>query len=291
MIEKQAEKPKTIEKPAERAVKPVSVETPAPVKPEKAEQMQLSFRNPAAVLREDAASTIPEPVKVRNYSEEKPRVQPMPEKAAPVREEKSVQPPVAKEPEIEVPPFKVIGVAFKTYIMVETGDSPLLIDQHAAHERLQYEKYMALAEAGAASQQLLTPLVIHVSAKEMALIEENKDSLTEAGYDVEPFGDSDIQVRAVPFIMGRAEIRPLFMETIQSLSRLKAATIDARRASIMQMACKSAVKAGDSLTESEISVLIADMLKTGAPPTCPHGRPVAKVLSKREIEKMFKRIQ
>ena len=137
----------------------------------------------------------------------------------------------------------------------------------------------------------MTPLVIHVSAKEMALIEDNKAALSEAGYDVEPFGVSDIQVRAVPFIMGKAEIRPLFMETLQSLGKLKAAAIDARRAGIMQMACKSAVKAGNRLTDSEISALIMDMLKTGAPPTCPHGRPVAKVLSRREIEKMFKRIQ
>ena len=283
---------------AKETGKPVSVDTPAPEKkPEKPQQMQLDFRMPAnsGVLREDMASAIPEPLIVHRFgaeatakSEAKEKDIPSTAAKAPEKEVEKIE---AKQPEIDVPPFSVIGVAFNTYILVETGDSLLMIDQHAAHERLQYEKYMALAEAGAASQQLLTPLVIHVSAKEMALIEENKASLNEAGYDVEPFGDSDIQVRAVPFIMGKAEIRPLFMETLQSLGKLKAAAIDARRASIMQMACKSAVKAGDRLTDSEISALIADMLKTGAPPTCPHGRPVAKVLSKREIEKMFKRIQ
>ena len=161
----------------------------------------------------------------------------------------------------------------------------------AAHERLQYEKLMARASEGTASQQLLAPIVIHLSAREMAVISDNLSLLAEAGYEVEPFGEQDIRVRAVPFVMGKAEVRPLFLEMIQSLNQLKAATLDARRSEIMQMACKSAVKAGDSLSDSEIAVLIADMQRTGAPPTCPHGRPVVKTLTKRDLEKMFKRIQ
>ena len=218
-----------------------------------------------------------------------PEVKPAPApeaKAAPVTEAKP-----APAPEKELPPFRVIGVAFKTYILVEAGDTLMLIDQHAAHERLQYEKYMARAQAGAASQQLLSPLILHLSGKEMAVIEDNLETLSDAGYTVEPFGETDIRVTAVPFVMGKAEVRPLFLEMLQSLSQLKAATIDARRAEIMQMACKSAVKAGDSLTDSEIAALIRDMLETGAPPTCPHGRPVVKTLNRRELEKMFRRIQ
>ena len=188
-------------------------------------------------------------------------------------------------------PFRIIGVAFRTYILVECGETLLLIDQHAAHERLQYERLMARASEGTASQQLLAPIVIHLSAREMAVISDNLSLLAEAGYEVEPFGEQDIRVRAVPFVMGKAEVRPLFLEMIQSLNQLKAATLDARRSEIMQMACKSAVKAGDSLSDSEISALIADMQKTGAPPTCPHGRPVVRTLTKRDLEKMFKRIQ
>ena len=199
--------------------------------------------------------------------------------------------PVEAAPAAAEIPFRIIGVAFKTYILVECGETLLLIDQHAAHERLQYEKLMARVSAGTASQQLLAPIVIHLSAREMAVISDNLDLLSEAGYEVEPFGEQDIRVRAVPFVMGKAEVRPLFLEMIQSLNQLKAATVDARRSEIMQMACKSAVKAGDSLSDSEIAALIADMQSTGAPPTCPHGRPVAKTLTKRDLEKMFKRIQ
>ena len=198
----------------------------------------------------------------------------------------SEMPPVENEPE-----YRVLGVAFKTYILIESGEALLLIDQHAAHERLMFEKFRKQMEAGEASQGLLTPIVIRVSAKEMSLIVENKQFLNEAGYEVESFGETDVQIRAVPYIMGKAEVRPLFMETIGALSRLKTATRDARYAELAQMACKAAVKGGDSLSESEIDALIREMLSTGAPPTCPHGRPVVKMISRRDLEKMFKRIQ
>lgn len=201
------------------------------------------------------------------------------------------RPPETENKQMEAAPYRVIGVLLKTYILVEAGDSLLLIDQHAAHERLQYEKYMAQLEAGSASQQLLTPIILHLSGREMALIQENMEILNDAGYTVEPFGEMDIQVRAVPYILGKAELKPIFMDMINSLNKLKNATIDARRAQVMQMACKSAVKAGDSLSKSEIHALIQQMLATGAPPTCPHGRPVMKSISQRELEKMFKRIQ
>ncbi len=201
--------------------------------------------------------------------------------------------PVAPAPKAEpdAPEYRVIGTVLKTYILIEADDSLVLIDQHAAHERLQYEKFMAQLEAGRGSQQLLTPLVVRLSAREMALILDNIEVLRDAGYEVEPFGETDIQVRSVPFILGKADLRPAFMDTINALNRLRNATIDLRRAEVMQMACKSAVKGGDPLSRDEVESLIRQMLSTGAPPTCPHGRPVMKSISRREFEKMFKRIQ
>ena len=189
------------------------------------------------------------------------------------------------------PAYRVVGVAFKTYIILEVNDTLLLIDQHAAHERLRYEMYCRQLESGTASQQLLTPLIVRLSEREMALIMDNIELLSDAGYTVEPFGEHDIQVRAVPHVLGKAELKLLFMDMLNSLNRLKAATLDARRAEIMQMACKSAIKGGDALSESEIDALIGEMLETGAPPTCPHGRPVVKQVSRRDLEKLFKRIQ
>ena len=197
----------------------------------------------------------------------------------------------ATPPEKPKPSYRVIGVAMNTYILIEADDALLLIDQHAAHERLQYEKFMAQLEAGRGSQQLLTPMILRLSARETALILDNVEVLRDSGYDVEPFGETDIQVRAVPFILGRAELKPAFMDVIDALNPLRNATVDLRRAEVMQMACKSAVKGGDPLSRDEIEALITQMLETGAPPTCPHGRPVMKSISRREMEKLFKRIQ
>ena len=299
-----------VQKPAAVPLMQESAKAPAPKAP-KPEQTRMELRTDArpGVLREKPnvldnrelkTLTIPN----REISVGTPasdaavEPQPAPQKLsandvqAPTQPKEPAKPTEAAAPAVEEEtPFRIIGVAFKTYILVECGDSLLLIDQHAAHERLQYEKLMARASAGAASQQLLAPIVIHLSAREMAVISDNLDLLSEAGYEVEPFGEQDVRVRAVPFVMGKAEVRPLFLDLIQSLNQLKAATVDARRSEIMQMACKSAVKAGDRLSDSEIAALIADMQRTGAPPTCPHGRPVVKALTKRDLEKMFKRIQ
>ena len=191
----------------------------------------------------------------------------------------------------ERPPYRVIGVLFKTYILLECEDAFLLIDQHAAHERLRYDALAKAVEEGVASQRLLTPQIVRVSAREMALVEENMDALSAAGYDISPIGERDLQIRAVPHINGHAETTPRFMDVIDALSGLGSAALEARRDEILQRACKGAVKAGDALSPSEIEALLAQMEASGAPPTCPHGRPVIKTFSRREIERMFRRIQ
>ncbi len=190
------------------------------------------------------------------------------------------------------PAYRVIGTLFKTYILIELDESLLLIDQHAAHERILYEKFnRRLESGGTASQPLLVPMVIDVAQREMSLLQEFDESLRAAGYEVEPFGERSVSVRAVPFILGRAEVRPAFMDMLESLDRLAAAAKEARRDELAMMACKAAVKGGDSLSTSEINALIDTMRETGASPTCPHGRPVSRTLTRREIEKMFRRIQ
>ena len=129
----------------------------------------------------------------------------------------------------------------------------MLIDQHAAHERLRYDALAKAVEEGVASQRLLTPQIVRVSAREMTLVEENMDALTAAGYDISPIGDRDLQIRAVPHIHGHAELTPRFMDVISSLSGLGSAALEARRDEILQAACKGAVKAGDALSDSEIT--------------------------------------
>lgn len=200
--------------------------------------------------------------------------------------------PVASAPaKPAAPAFRVIGVAFNTYVLVETQGALIMIDQHAAHERILYEKYAPLLEQGRAAQQLLTPVILQVSKKELAQIEEQRQLLESAGFQVEPFGEGALAVRAVPFVLGQADLRPLFMEMLDRLDQLKYATVEKRRMELIQTSCKHAVKGGDPLSKEEIAQLLETMLETRSPSTCPHGRPVARSFSRGELERMFKRQQ
>lgn len=187
--------------------------------------------------------------------------------------------------------YRLIGVAFRTYVLLEYEDTLVMIDQHAAHERLLYERYQHRLEQGGAAQQLLVPMVIDVSAQEQAILMDNEKLLSEAGFDVEPFGMHAVRVRSVPFVLGQAELSPFFMQMLDQLNRLKGAAEDRRRGDLIQFCCKRAVKAGDKLSEDEIQALLKEMRDTAAPPTCPHGRPILRVLGKGELERMFKRQQ
>lgn len=188
------------------------------------------------------------------------------------------------------PEWKIVGVTFSTYIFVESGDTLYAIDQHAAHERVLYEKYMKEWESGIQSQILLTPYTLTVSAAEKAQIMENRELLYEVGFDVDDFGDRDIQVRAVPQIMGEPDLRPFFLMGASELKRLRSAPLQAKRDAIMQAACKHAIKGGDPLSRADIESLLDQMRATGAPANCPHGRPVIIAIPKSELEKRFSRI-
>ena len=251
-----------------------------------AERKRIGLENGDWNLRESLVPAAP-PSRTSKPSVESPG--PRPEQAqgqgAPAPKPEQLQLPQ------ERPPYRVIGVLFKTYILLECEDAFLLIDQHAAHERLRYDALAKAVEEGVASQRLLTPQIVRVSAREMALVEENMDALSAAGYDISPIGERDLQIRAVPHINGHAETTPRFMDVIDALSGLGSAALEVRRDEILQRACKGAVKAGDALSPSEIEALLAQMEASGAPPTCPHGRPVIKTFSRREIERMFRRIQ
>ena len=139
-------------------------------------------------------------------------------------------------------------------------------------------------------QPLLTPIILSMSPRERDILLDNEELLLEAGYEISAFGARDIQVTAVPHVLGQAELRPLFMELIDQLDQLKNATIDRRRSEVIMASCKRAVKGGDRLTDIEIKALIDDMLTTDAPPNCPHGRPIMKIFRKYEVERMFHRV-
>lgn len=240
----------------------------------------------APSLMEKAAGTVKEPI-----PEEKPIVAPKEnisrEMPLPAQQILSI-PDEAPEQKAEAKP-RLIGCFARTYLLVEWEDNLLLVDQHAAHERILYEQFKRALEKGNASQRLLAPIVAPLSPREQSILMENKPLLEAAGYELEPFGERDVRVWAVPYILGQAELKPLFLEMIDQLDQLKNAAIERRRDVVIQASCKKAVKAGDTLTQEEMEVLLQDMQETKAPPTCPHGRPVLKVFRKGEIERMFRR--
>ena len=187
--------------------------------------------------------------------------------------------------------YSMVGVAFDTYIILQNDKQLLLIDQHAAHERILYEKLMREIDAGTGSQMLMVAQVVQVTPQDAAKIETYAEEIKAAGFEIEPFGDNAYQIRAVPNVLGVPQSRSAFLEMVDHLGELRVlSTQQKRRDAILQMACKKAVKGGDRLTMEEIRPLLADMLLSSAPPTCPHGRPLVVVLTRSEIEKRFRRI-
>lgn len=188
--------------------------------------------------------------------------------------------------------YSVVGVAFDTYIILQNSKQLLFIDQHAAHERILYERLMREVDTtGCISQQLLTPILVRVTPQDVAKIEEYAQDIRAAGYDAQPFGDNTYQLRAVPNILGEPQGKAAFLEMVDRLGELRVlATQKKRRDAILQMACKKAVKSGDKLTIEEIQSLLSDILTAASPPTCPHGRSFIVTLTRTELEKRFKRI-
>ncbi len=179
-----------------------------------------------------------------------------------------------------------------TYIAAETRESIILIDQHAAHERILYEQLgEEFKKTRIASQRLLIPFSIELSRAGAALISEKTDVFNSAGFDVEHFGENSFTLRAIPASLNRAEPRRLFLEVVDdllTLGKIKEQS-EFMDKMITVMACRGAIKAGDKLQEDEMRGLIQNLSKTQSPYFCPHGRPTIIRLTLRELEKRFKR--
>ena len=190
------------------------------------------------------------------------------------------------------PLFRFFGVAFDTFWLFEEGERLLWVDQHAAHERMLYDKFWKQYEGGRVSQQLLAPQLVQLAAHECALVESLGDVLTEAGFDIEPFDETAVAVHAIPTIFGQnASARELLLEALDEWQAQRGqVTRERMRRQVIQMACKKAIKAGDKLSDKDVAHLLHHMLKDGVMPTCPHGRPIVTEMTRRDLEKRFKRV-
>jgi len=219
-------------------------------------------------------------------------LQPEPEDAEPGGFTQTVSQPgaAARVPEQEgslpeeplIVPYgeRVIGSFADTYILVEQGDNLLIIDRHAAHERLLYDKF--ISGRFSASQPLLVPQVVRLSHAEKNLIVENLDVFLSLGFDIEPFGELEYKISAVPMLFYNAGIYEMLAAALEEISE-KTDDVVIKRDRIIRAACRSAVKAGDKLSEEEVLSLVDSFLRTNVIPTCPHGRPVISVLTKKQI--------
>ena len=188
-----------------------------------------------------------------------------------------------------IPDFKIIGEAFKTYIFVELENKMLMIDKHAAHERILFEKFKA--QQTSFQQMLLVPVTVNLSPDEYNAVLENKELLYKAGYDIEDFGDRCVKVNACPTELVDDDIVAITGEIASYLSMNQKTVMPEKLDWIYHsMACRAAIKAGNTTTDYELRKFTEELLSRDDIRYCPHGRPVMVEVNKRDLEKQFKRI-
>ncbi len=190
----------------------------------------------------------------------------------------------------KLPAMRVIGQIQNSYIIADSEDGLYIIDQHAAEERVNYEKFMSqVSENSIGVQQLLNPIIVELSPKEAELVESNLELLNRLGFRTQEFGKNTFVVRTFPTILAKQQDKQLFLDIVAELEKQKNKIEEEKERLIIIMACKSSVKAHDSLTLPQMSKLIEELSKAEFPYSCPHGRPTIINLTKDEIEKRFKR--
>lgn len=246
------QKPVNVERPQFTPVKKVEVSVPKEFKPRVTE--------PTVPKNTDTVSVL------QKFKFEEPKVEF-------VEEEKKFS-------------YKIIGQLFDTYVILELENEILLMDQHAAHERMIYEHLTRLnEEKETAYQMLLSPVAITLSASEYDAVEDKKETLEKYGFVVEDFGSNTILVRQVPVSLRDDDIKNVILDIINNSST------DYMEENIHTIACKAAIKANKKLSDKEIDELVRLFVSEGGVNTCPHGRPIMVKITKYELEKMFKRIQ
>ncbi len=192
----------------------------------------------------------------------------------------------------KIPPYKFVGIAFSTYIIIEMEKDLYIIDQHAAHERIMYEKIKEnyYNDSQKDSQLMLLPDIINLTHKEMDIAKDNMEMFIKAGFMVEEFGENTIRLSGVPNICIDMDTKELFLETLDEINSVaRTAKQEIEEKFISTVACKAAVKANMALTKEEVDNLMKQLLVLNNPFTCPHGRPTAIKMTKIDIEKKFSR--
>ena len=197
----------------------------------------------------------------------------------------------AAQPRIDPAALVYKGELFQTYLLYECGDTAYFIDQHAAHERILFDKLKEKWETrDVVSQPMLMPFVYNGNAQEFAFLQRNFSLLREMGFEIEEFGDTSVRVSAVPAQLMGMDLDAFFAEVLSSMESLRAIRLaDLLKDKLATAACKAAVKGGERLSEEEVRALVARM-QGDMGMKCPHGRPAVVTMKRSELEKLFKRI-
>lgn len=264
------------------------------------------FQPAAPSVWDRPQNAAPKPAAGWGNAEERPAVPeiretavPQPVKPAPAAPGSVPQPPEqTRLAEVETPEEaaavpRLVGIVFDTYWIFETGDRLLWLDQHAAHERILYDRFMKRYDGEQISQRLLSPQLVQLSGRDMALFEEIQPYLEKAGFQAETFDERSVAVHAIPTLFGEnGDPKELFLEALDQWQQGRGEkTSDRMRSQVAQMACKHAIKGGDKLNPQEIQGFLKEMLQSQSMPTCPHGRPIVVETTRYALEKRFKRIQ
>ena len=187
---------------------------------------------------------------------------------------------------------KIIGQLFDTYWLIEYVDKLFIIDQHAAHEKVLYERTMnRLKDKEFTSQTISPPIVMSLDANEVEMLNRHKEQIERMGYVVEPFGGKEYMISAIPDNLFNVDMKDLFIEMLDDFSNISGKeTPELILEKVASMSCKAAVKGNDKLSLQEIDSLVEELLTLDNPYNCPHGRPTIISMTKYEIEKKFKRI-
>ena len=252
---------------------------------EKARPVVAERAVPVATQEKKAPAPQPAPVVEEAVEEEKPIPvveEPVEETSAPAAEPEPAPQPTQEEP------WVVRGELFHTYIMVEQGDKVVLIDKHAAHERVNFDRLKA-QNYQPMVQELLTPITLTLGPQERQALLDGQEVLEGFGFQLEEFGSGSLAVRAVPDYLETGDVEPTLLELAKKLRLTGWADPGAARDEVMHtMACKAAIKGGQRNDPQELE-RVAGLVMGGAVKYCPHGRPVAIELTRGELEKQFKR--
>lgn len=197
----------------------------------------------------------------------------------------------ANEPKF--PQLNIIGQFNNTYILAQGLDVFYMIDQHAAHEKILFEKYKKqIEDREVISQILMTPVIIELSSDDYVYYIENMQIFKESGFLIEAFGDNTLSIREAPMLLGKVSVKEFFLEILDNIKSMGSGKItEVKYSMIASLACKAAIKANHQLTGREMAALIDDLRYINEPFNCPHGRPTIIKMSLMDIEKRFKRIQ